>query len=288
MTIPAYAKINLFLDVMERRDDGFHNIRSIMHKVTLCDYISAEIFEGDGINISVKCTSSEVPLGEDNLVCRIARLFFEKYGIDNASVVFTVDKHIPVSAGLAGGSTDAAAALILLNQLFDINTSVDELCEIGAQLGSDIPFCIGGNTSLTTGRGEVLTEIDSKLDLILVIAKGGEGVSTPKAYKKIDEMYGDTLSESFADLDSAIIAVKNGDSELMIKSMYNTFESAVMPDHKEASEAKRIMIEMGALGAMLSGSGPSVFGVFPNTETAEKVKDTLSSMGYSAHVCRSL
>ena len=288
MRIPAYAKINLFLDVMEKREDKFHNIRSIMHKVTLCDYVSAERHDDYGQQIVVACPSAEVPLGEDNLVFRAAKLFFEHFGINEYNVSFSIEKNIPVSAGLAGGSTDAAAALILLNDLFEVGATKNELCSVGAKLGSDIPFCLMDTTCLATGRGEVLTELESNLNLIFVIAKGGEGVSTPAAYKRIDEKFGSTLCENFADLDEAISAVKTGDATYVVKSMYNTFEDVVIPFHREAAEAKRIMLDGGAIGAMLSGSGPSVFGVFADTESASTVRDKLSELGYSAHLCFSL
>ncbi len=288
MRIPAYAKINLFLDVMERREDGFHNIRSIMHQVSLCDYVSAELGDSTEKNISVECPSVEIPLGRDNLVWRAAEKFFDYFGIANYDVRFTIEKNIPVSAGLAGGSSDAAAAIILLNELYNTKASTTTLCEIGATLGSDIPFCIKGGTCLTTGRGEVLTDIASGLDLILVIAKGGEGVSTPAAYRKIDEKHGDSLSEPFGDLEAVMDAVGNGDVPKLVSNMYNTFEDVVITDHREAAAAKSIMLELGALGAMLSGSGPSVFGIFDSEDAAKKCADKLNSLGYSAHACRSI
>ena len=289
MRIPAYAKINLYLDVMERREDGFHNIKSIMHRVSLCDYVSAEKNDLGGNVINITCGSLEIPSGEGNLVWRAAKAFFEHFRIDGYNVTFDIEKNIPVSAGLAGGSTDAAAALKLLNELYGTNASVYELCEIGALIGSDVPFCVVGGTCLALGRGEELEYLSSALDLTFVIAKAGEGVSTPAAYRRIDEKYGDSLSEDFGSLESAMRAVNNGDTQLLVRSMYNTFESVVLDYHAEASRAKKIMLSAdGSVGAMLSGSGPSVFGIFKDTESAEKVKDTLASLGYSAHVCKSI
>lgn len=288
MRIPAYAKINLYLDVMERREDGFHNIKSIMHRVTLCDYVSARKLGEKGQSITVLCPSAEIPQGEGNLVWRAAKLFFDEFDITEYDVEFTVEKNIPVSAGLAGGSADAAAAIVLLNELYGVNAGADKLCEIGARLGSDIPFCIAGKTSLTTGRGEIMTPIDSALDLNFVIAKGGEGVSTPAAYRKIDELYENELARDFGDLDASLSAVKSGEIDALVKAMYNTFEDVVLPYHKEASEAKEYMLKNGALGAMLSGSGPSVFGIFSTEEEAVTLAKALCTMGYSAHACRSL
>ncbi len=285
MKIPAYAKINLFLDVMERRADGFHNIRSIMHQVTLCDYVEAEARPADGKSISITCVDSNMPLGRDNLVWRAAERFFERFGIDSYDVYFNIEKNIPMSAGLAGGSADAAAAIILLDKLYGTGASIEALCELGATLGSDIPFCIKGGTCLTTGRGEVLEDIPSALKLTLVIAKGGEGVSTPAAYRKIDEMYPDNLGEPFGDLEASISAVSSGDVNALVESMYNTFEDVVIPNHAEASAAKKAMLDFGAIGAMLSGSGPSVFGVFEDINDAEKCCEYLKSRGYAAHTC---
>lgn len=289
MRIPAYAKINLYLDVMEKRADGFHDIKSIMHSVSLCDYVSAEKNTACGNVISIACGSLEIPSGEGNLVWRAAKAFFDNFGITDYNVSFNIEKNIPVSAGLAGGSTDAAAALKLLNELYGVGASTYELCEIGALIGSDVPFCIVGGTCLALGRGEELEYLPSSLKLNCVIAKAGEGVSTPAAYRRIDEKYGDTLSTDFGDLDSAVSAVADGDIGKMISAMYNTFESVVLDYHAEAAEAKRIMLSAdGSLGAMLSGSGPSVFGVFEDAASAEKVKDELAALGYSAHVCTSV
>lgn len=288
MRIPAYAKINLFLDVMEKREDGFHNIRSIMHRITLCDYLICEKREGDESFINVTCPKSYIPQGEGNLVWRAAKLFFDTFGITDYKVDFVIEKHIPMAAGLAGGSADAAAALVLLNELFDVHATTEKLCEIGAILGSDVPFCIDGVTSITTGRGEIMEKIDCSPEFIFVVSKGGEGISTPRAYKQIDEMYGDTLKNDFGNLNGAVNAVTSGDAEKLAKYAYNTFESVVLPIHAEASEAKNIMLENGAVFAMLSGSGPSVFGVFNTVEEAERVSTVLSGMGYDSHVCRSL
>ncbi len=288
MKIPAYAKINLFLDVMEKRKDGFHNIRSIMHRITLCDYLSCEKSEGEGNFINVTCPKAEIPQGEGNLVWRAAKLFFDTFGITDYKVDFVIEKHIPMAAGLAGGSADAAAALMLLNELFDVHANCEKLCEIGAVLGSDVPFCIDGVTSITTGRGEVMEKIDCSPEFIFVVSKGGEGISTPRAYRQIDEMYGDTLKDDFGDLDGALEAVKEGDAAKLAEFAYNTFESVVLPVHSEASAAKKTMLENGAVFAMLSGSGPSVFGVFETVEEAERVSAQLADMGYDSHVCRSL
>ncbi len=288
MRIEAYAKINLYLDVMGRRPDGFHNIRSIMHRVSLCDYITVTQISGDNGDIIVNCGDAPLPKGEGNLVWKAAKIFFEYTKIEEYSVAIDIEKHIPISAGLAGGSADAAATLVALNEIFKTNLTHSELCGLGAVIGSDVPFCISGRTSLAEGRGEIITDIDSKLEMLFVIAKGGEGVSTPRAYGKIDEKFGDSLSEEFGDLQGMLSAVKSGDVNGICKHLYNTFEEVVLRDHAEASMAKTVMLENGAAVAMLSGSGPSVFGIFTDEKDAESVCQKLSLLGYESHVCRSL
>jgi len=289
MKIPAYAKINLYLDVMDKRPDGFHNIKSVMHRVSLCDYVSAEKRDMGGSVIDVTCGKAEIPTGEGNLVWKAAKLFFDHYGIEDYNVNFDIDKHIPISGGLAGGSTDAAAALVLLNELYGTGATTYELSELGASIGSDVPFCVVGGTCITLGRGEELEYLPTSLQLNLVIAKSGAGVSTPAAYRRIDEKYGDTLSEDFGDFEGAVSAICSSDVNALASKMYNTFESIVLNEHREASHAKELMQGFeGCIAAMLSGSGPSVFGIFKDEESARAVRDALAAEGYEAHFCTSI
>jgi len=288
MKVPAYAKINLYLDVMERRPDGFHNIRSIMHRVSLHDFVTVTKIDGECGSITVNCGDAPIPAGEGNLVWKAAKRFFEYTDIKDYSIHIDIEKHIPISAGLAGGSADAAATLVALNSEFSTDLTNDELCSIGALIGSDVPFCIAGRTTLCEGRGEILTDIDAKLDLLFVIAKGGDGVSTPAAYGRIDEKFGTSLSEEFGKLDEMLGAIRNGDVKGLEGLIYNTFEEVVLPYHKEASYAKEFMLSNGATSALLSGSGPSVFGIFSSVVAAENVCNELKAYGYEAHVCNSL
>lgn len=288
MKVPAYAKINLYLDVMERRSDGFHNIRSIMHRVSLHDLITVTKTDGKRGSITVNCGEAPLPAGESNLVWKSAKRFFDYTGINDYSIHIDIEKHIPISAGLAGGSADAAATLVALNGEFNTDLANEELCSIGALIGSDVPFCISGRTTLCEGRGEILTNIDTKLDLLFVLAKGGDGVSTPAAYGRIDEKFGTSLSEEFGNLNGMLDALGNGEVKKIESYVYNTFEDVVLPYHKEASFAKQYMLDNGATSALLSGSGPSVFGIFGCIDTAEKVCNELRLLGYDAHVCTSL
>lgn len=286
MKIPAYAKINLYLDVFAPRADGFHGIKSVMHSISLCDMISCEKTD-EAHSVTLTCDDPTLSVGEDNLVYRAARLFLEHYGIEDG-VAFHIEKRIPVAAGLAGGSTDAAAALILLNEIFAIGASTYELCLLGARLGSDVPFCIVGGTCAAFGRGEELDILTTPLKLDLVVAKAGEGISTPAAYRSLDERFGASLDCDFGNFDTLAAAVCAGDALLLAQNLYNTFESVVLDSHKEAAEAKKFMLDSdGCMAALLSGSGPSVFGIYSDSDSARRAADELSRRGYAAFACTS-
>ena len=285
MRIPAYAKINLFLDVVGVRDDGFHAIKSIMHAVTLCDYVSAEKREPCGKSISVTCRDSEVPEGKTNLVYRAAEEFFSHFGIDQYSVDFVIEKNIPVAAGLAGGSSDAAAALKLLSELYGIDKKA--LYPVAEKIGSDVPFCLMGGTCVTEGRGEILTPLACDAEYDFVICKAGEGVSTPAAYKAIDLKFGDDVNKCHGHIEKSVSAVSANDPNAVAESLYNIFEEVVLPAHEQARTIRSILLENGALGALLSGSGPSVFGIFKNCRDAVNAAEVLESRGFVPHVCRS-
>lgn len=285
MRLPAYAKINLYLDIMEKRTDGFHDIKSIMHTVSLSDNIVAESFDcGDERTIILE-SDGDLPTDKNNLVWRAADRFFEYFHINRYKVRFQIEKNIPISAGLAGGSSDAAAAIKLLNKLYDVNASTDELCKIGAEIGSDVPFCILGGTCAAYGRGEKLEKIDSNARLRLLIANGGEGVSTPAAYKRADEIYNDSLKEDFGDINKVKLAIEKDDIKTLSKYAYNAFEEIVLPIHSEAANAKKIMLCNGAVHSMLCGSGPSVFGIFEDAASRDKAFDVLKESGYRVFAC---
>ena len=286
LSLPAYAKINLYLDIMGKRIDGFHDIKSIMHLVSLCDTVSAErlpCIEEKSITID---TEAPIPCGSDNLVWRAAELFFEFFHIEKYRVRFKIDKKIPVAAGLAGGSSDAGAAIKLLDRLYDTHASLHELCEIGSEIGSDIPFCIMGGTCLTTGRGEILTQIENNLHMKFLIANGGKGISTPAAYKMADEFYKDDgLQKDFGDIGKVRHALEEGNLDDLSKYAYNTFESVIFTVHDKAAAAREIMLKGGAEKAMLCGSGPSVFGIFESEISRNRTYEALKSAGYRAFAC---
>lgn len=278
-TIKSYAKINLYLNVGAKRPDGYHDIESVMQQVTLFDYVTV-LRDTDTTErgVRITCTDRLVPSDDRNIAAKCAMAFLDKYGIDS-EVSVSIDKQIPVAAGLAGGSTDGAAVLSIMNSLFDVNAPVEELCAIAAKLGADIPFCLIGGTCTASGIGEILTPVKTpELPYHILICNAGHGVSTPEAYAKLDEMPDDTIRS----IDDVLEPLKNGE---MPQNLYNSFERVILPMHPEASQIKRDMLALGADRAMMSGSGPSVFGLFHDAETRDRAKAAFDMKGILAMPC---
>lgn len=283
LTINAPAKINLWLTVKGKRPDGYHEIESIMQTVTLFDTVTVTKDGGSaGKNIKITCSNPDVPCDERNLCHKAAVSFFGAAGIMEYGISVHIEKRIPMAAGLAGGSTDGAAVLVLLNRLYGSPFTEDELCALGGKLGADIPFCIRGGTCIAGGIGEKLTECSPMPDCFMVIACGGEGVSTPWAYKMIDECPTPVGGSDISELTKCLVA---GDIHKAALKMKNSFEDVVLPHREVACQLKDIMISGGAVRAMMSGSGPSVFGIFGDREAALKICELISSEGHFAHVC---
>ena len=279
----ANAKINLFLDVVGKMENGFHEIRSVMHSVNLSDGISIERLScgEDRISIFVK-GKYFLPCNNKNLAYRAAELFSETL-CEGLSVRIVIHKRIPVSAGLAGGSSDAAAVLKALNRINSYPFTREMLCKIGEKLGSDVPYCILGKTQLCEGRGEKMQMLPFKKKMNFVVAVGDEHVSTAAAYAKLDELYGDfreRSSETKQKYDALIKAIEEQDVRKIGANMYNIFESAVLPMCPQAQAIKEKMLENGALGAMMSGSGPSVFGIFESRAEAERVSTLIGGNAF--------
>lgn len=268
----AYAKVNLFLDVISRRADGFHDIKTVMHSISLCDEIEPSIEPSDVTAVALSSNTYGVPTDEKNLAVRAA-IEYLKAADTTARVMINLTKNIPVAAGLAGGSSDAAATLRAMNKIFGKFTQ-DELLKIASTLGSDVPYCLVGGTALCEGRGEIITPISDVLPRHFVIAIGEGRVSTPWAYSRLDEIY--------SNFDGS---VKSGGN---IQTLYNIFESAVIPEIPEIETIKSRLADMGASGALMSGSGPSVFGIFDTPEAAKAARDALVSDGFSAFYATSV
>lgn len=292
LTLAAPAKINLFLDITGRRPDGYHTISGVMQAVGLCDTVTmtlTPLVEGEEPRHTLTCTNPDLPTDGKNLALRAANAFFEATGLGQTHLHIHIEKHIPAAAGMAGGSTNAAAVLKGLNQLLEYPLTQDDLCRVGLTLGADVPFCIIGGAQITEGVGEILTPCDSLPPCHLVVACAGEGVSTPAAYKKLDEMYGYFDGTSYtpkaAALAAQLEALKNGDLCGAGKHAYNVFESAVLPIHSKAGYIKDTLAVSGAVFAMMSGSGPSVFGIFEDEATARSAAEGLQKQGIPAWVC---
>ena len=281
ITLNAPAKINLYLDVLGRRADGYHEIESIMQTVSLCDVIDVTLADS---GITLTASEDTVPLDEKNLAHKAARLFYSHTGIDGGAKIH-IEKRIPVSSGLAGGSTDAGATLKALNELYGFPVSNDELLALGAKLGADVPFCMEGGCVLCRGIGEKMQKIEPMTPFTVVIARGGEGVSTPAAYRMLDERFGEFLARPFSDVQRTISAVEMDDLNALSLSVFNVFESVVLQNHKEASLYKGVLQDNGALVSMMSGSGPAVFGIFDDTEKADYAHHRLYDLGAKSFVC---
>lgn len=267
------AKINLFLEVGERRSDGYHDIDSVMQTIALCDRVTVGLTPGDG-KISLSCDCPDLPCDRGNIAWRAAEAYLREAGITGYDVAIEIEKKIPLAAGLAGGSTDAAGVLRALQQML-FALSEDALYDLGRRLGADVPFCIRCGCCRTEGIGEVLTPYPSlSPDAIIVVAKGGEGVSTALAYRQMD------LPRTRKTSDAMLRALERRDGGEVASLLYNAFETVILPEHRSAAYAKQAMIEEGAAGALMSGSGPSVFGIFYNWDDAERIHTRLLSRGY--------
>ena len=270
----AYAKINLYLDVTARREDGFHDIESLMHSVDLCDIVIISSSESERTEISITTNDPELPTDSGNIVYRAITnylSFFDR----TARVEVNIEKKIPVGAGLGGGSSDAAAALRAMNRIYGL-ASRDQLYEIASGLGSDVPFCLRGGICLCHGRGEQITSVSSSECMTFVIAIGERRVSTPKAYAALDEKY------SFFKEKKEIIS----STDIADFPRFNIFEQVI--DFDEIDKIKENMIKNGAEYTLMSGSGPSVFGEFKKQAHAEEACDLLLKSGFSAFVCHSV
>ena len=287
ITLKAPAKINLWLDIESKRPDGYHNIESIMQTVTLFDELRLERLPEDKAsncrNISISCTTSELACDESNLCYRAAQEFFSHLGFVAYSVAIHIEKHIPIAAGLAGGSTDAAAALIGLNRLYEAGMSVDELCELGRNIGADVPFCIKRGISSVRGIGERFKECKRLPGCHILIACADEHISTPWAYKRLDELF--DYSQRDATMFRFTERLDGGNIRRIAEGLYNIFESAVLPIREGARRLKNTMLDGGALGAIMSGSGPSVFGIYDDIRDAKTTYRQLKEDGVTVFLC---
>lgn len=276
MIVKAYAKINLTLDITGVRPDGFHELRSVMAPITLCDDIVIERADSFSFDCNIKSIC-----GDNNLCVRAAKAFFARSGMSSNVSVY-LDKKVPFPAGLGGGSSDAAAVLRGLNEMYGNPVSESDLFEISASLGSDIPFCLLGSPALCEGRGEVLTPLSLDKELDVVIAIGEGRLPTADVYRSYDSASLDVRN----DTDKFLSAVNNHDAEALISSFGNAFEPVTDILCPETATMRELLLSYGALASHLSGSGPSVYGVFKDNASAVKVAEAMKNNGFSAYVCK--
>lgn len=276
--IKANAKVNLFLDITGKREDGYHELDSVMMSVGVADTLT--FTKTDTPRIELACADSEIPRDKTNIIYKCAEALFERYGIlDKAGVLIVIEKNIPTQAGMGGGSADGAAALIALNKLFELGADEDTLCKIGAQIGADIPFCIRGGCCLCRGIGEKLSDISFDSSLPLVIVKPKVAVSTPKAYKDYD-LLNDPQHEDIAKM---IKALEAGSKAAIGGLLFNAFEEVIHDDH--FLHPKLVMKQHGALGTLMTGSGSAVFGIFESMQKAEFAYKILKGFGLKSYLC---
>lgn len=264
----AYAKINIGLDVLRRRADGYHEVKMIMQTVDIYDELVLERRKEPGIEL--RMDNSELPSGGDNLICRAADLLFLEKKI-TGGVNISLTKRIPIAAGMAGGSADAAAALRGVNELFDLGYSLKELQALGVGLGADIPYCLAGGTMLSEGIGEILTPLPAPPAAHLVIAKPDINVSTAFVY---GNLHADSLAWH-PDIDGMIAALQKGDLDGITGRLGNVLETVTVKAHPVIEQIKELLRKQGAENALMSGSGPTVFGIFKEKETAARAAEVV-------------
>ena len=309
----AYAKVNLSLDIVGLRENGYHLVRMVMQSLDIFDTLIFEKLEkpeivvllndakgDDGRSVESKGNVTEgekpedasattdnlgkVPLDENNLIYKVAKLLFDKYiwsKDKEAGVRITLTKNIPIAAGMAGGSSDAAATFRGINELFELNLMDEDLMEMGVTLGADIPYCIMGGTALSEGIGEVLTKLPDMPKCYYLVAKPPISVSTGEAYGGYDRL---TESIKHPDVDGQVDAIYAGNLKGVTDKFLNVLEFVTARNHKEIGELEKIMLEGGALNSMMSGSGPTVFGIFDDEAKAEAVKEEITAKGLADQV----
>lgn len=262
MRLRAFAKINLGLDILRKREDGYHEVRMIMQTIQMYDVLEMKKVKKPGISLSVNYPY--IPSDERNLVYKAAKLLMDEFQVKEG-VDIRLEKFIPVAAGMAGGSSDAAAAMVGMNHLFKLGLSEKDLMDRAVNIGADVPYCIMRGTALAEGIGEKLTRIAQVPDCYVLIGKPGIGVSTKTAYEslQLDKI------QSHPDIDGMIRDIENGNLLTMTDKMGNVFESGIIGKYPVIGEIKDLMEANGALKAMMSGSGPTVFGIFDDREKME-------------------
>lgn len=278
-TEKAQAKINLTLDVLHKRPDGYHEVEMVMQTVDLSDHLTFTEMEHEEIELS--CSVPYIPLDERNLVYQAARLVKREFGIDKG-IRIHIEKRIPVAAGLAGGSSDAAATLRGLNQVWKLGQSLDQLAELGARIGSDVPFCMYGGTAIARGRGERIERLPQVSPTWVVLVKPPLAVSTAEVYGRLQA---DRI-EHHPDTQGMVEALQTGDIREICAKLGNVLETVTFDMHPEVHRLKNQLIKFGAQGALMSGSGPTVFALVEREEKARRIYNALRGFAREVYLCR--
>ena len=275
--LKALAKINLGLDVLGRRENGYHDVRMIMQSIYLYDNVTIEKKEEAGIQLETNL--HYLPVDEKNIAYKAAKMLMDEFQISGGVKIY-LDKHIPVAAGMAGGSSNAAAVLVGMNRLFELNLSQQDLMDRGVKLGADVPYCVMRGTVLAEGIGEILTPLDPMPKCFVLIAKPAISVSTKVVYEKLDSKE----IEDHPDIDAIIDGLKEQNLEKIALSMGNVLENVTVDDYPIIDDIKNVMKDAGALNAMMSGSGPTVFGIFADKKTAKEAQRKMRASGLTKQI----
>ena len=278
MKVKVAAKINLMLDILKKLDNGYHSLFMIMQSVDLYDIITVE--KNNENKIVIKCDTEGVPCNEKNIVYKCAKAFFDACNIKEQGITIEIEKNIPMAAGTAGGSADGAGVLYCLNKIYNANLSQNQLCEIGATVGADIPFSLTGGTAIALNTGNVIAPVKDLPECYIVLCKPDQDVSTPEAYAQFDAL----TRVRHLDRVSMIEAVANGNYEIICAYCGNVFEQAV--EVPKRPHIKGVMRKCGADACCMSGSGPTVFGLFSDKEKAEDCYNKLSKKYDSVYLCK--
>lgn len=286
-TYKAYAKVNLALDVLRKRPDGYHDVKMVMQNIdiydelefTVTDIKKAAAHVKPCYKIMIETNKPELPTDESNLIHKAIRLMFDEYNICG-DILIKLTKNIPIEAGMAGGSTDCATALKAVNDIFEINASLEDLMRFGKRLGADVPFCLLGKTALAEGIGEILTEVQGLPDCTVLVVKPPVGISTGMIYGNMncDEL------KSRPDIDGMLEGLRKNELGIVASKMENVMETVTARLCPDIEEIKNAMKEKGALNAIMSGSGPTVFGIFDDSEKAWEAADYIGELDLATDI----
>lgn len=278
--LKAYAKLNLTLDILCKRSDGYHDMRMIMQSISLADTLTIE--QHEGAELVLHADLPYLPCDKSNIVAKAADAFFRETGLAPLGMNVGMEKHIPVCAGMAGGSSDGAAMLRYLRDRLAPELSWEELKRIGALVGSDVPFCIQGGTALAEGRGEVLTDLPAMPSCTILLCKPDFPISTPELFAQVRAK----RLRFHPDTAGAIAALRAGDLAGIARRLYNVFEDVLPRKYQKVWEVKHRMLDLGAMGACMTGSGPTVFGIYEDIAAAAEAAEELKKSYSCVHLAK--